>query len=232
MVNKQFIKSDTRYTDWKSLYKIGGWAALVIVALMFIQILIFIAWPPPDTVMGWFKLFQDNWFLGLLNYDLLYLLTNILLVLMYLALYMALRRSNEGWMLIALILGLMGITSYFASITAFEMLNLSNQYLAVATEAEKSISLAAGEAMLAIYTGTAFDIYYILNAAFLLVASMVMLRGEVFSKATAYWGLACGLLMAVPSTAGAIGPYFALASLVPWAVFSVLVTRTLFRIGR
>jgi hypothetical protein len=44
----------------------------------------------------------------------------------------------------------------------------------------------------------------------------------VFNKVTASFALASGLLMSIPSTAGTIGMIFALASLVPWAAFSIL----------
>jgi len=59
-----------------------------------------------------------------------------------------------------------------------------------------------------------------------------MLRSGVFSKATAYAGLLAGVLMIVPSTAGTLGLIFSLASLVPWAMFAVLVARRLFQLGR
>jgi hypothetical protein len=222
-------ESDTR---WKSLYRIGGVAALVGVALIPIQIIFFVFWPPPTTVTDWFTLFQDNWLLGLLSLDLLYILNNALLGLMYLAPYAALRRVSESLMAIALTLGLVGIAAYFASTIAFEMLSLSNQYAAAATDAQRDAFLAAGQAMLAIYKRTAFDVYYVLNAVVLFMIAPVMLRSGVFSKATAYAGLAAGVLMIVPSTAGTLGLIFSLASLVPWAMFAVLVARSLFQLGR
>jgi hypothetical protein len=111
------------------------------------------------------------------------------------------------------------------------MLSLSNSYAAAATDAQRSIFLAAGEGMLATYKGTAFDAYYILNAAALLIISVVMLRSNIFGKVTAYMGIAAGLLMLIPSTVDTIGPVFALASLIPWAVFSILVARRLFQMG-
>lgn len=213
------------------LYKIGGMATLIMLVIMSIQVIIFVTWPPPSAVTDWFLLLQNNWLLGLLSLDLLYLLTNALLIPLYLALYAALKRASESWMLIALTIGLVGITAYFSSNTAFEMLSLSNEYAVAKSEAEKSLALAAGQAMLAIYKGTAFDVYYILNAAFLLIVSPVMLRSSVFSKGSAYAGMLSGVLMLVPSTVETIGPIFALASLVPWTIFSVLVARRLFQIG-
>ncbi|HEY3373651.1 MAG TPA: DUF4386 family protein [Candidatus Aquicultor sp.] len=215
----------------RTLYKIGGVVALSMLALIPSQMVIFIAWPPPSTVIGYFTLFQKNWLLGLLNLDFLYILTNVLLVLIYLALYAALKRANESLMAIALTFGLVGIAAYFASNTAFEMLSLSSQYAAAATEAQRAMFLAAGQAMLAIYRGTAFDVYYDLNAVTTLVISAVMLRSNIFSRATAYAGIVTGIFMIIPSTAGTIGLYLAVLSLVPFAVWMVLIARRLFRLA-
>jgi hypothetical protein len=160
----------------------------------------------------------------------LYLLNNTFLILIYLALYAALKRANPSWMIIMVALGFIGIAAYFASNTAFEMLALSNQYAAATNEAERAMLLAAGQAMLVIYKGTAFDVYYVFNAAALLIIARVMLHSNLFSKATAYWGLLSGVLMTVPSTTGAVGMVFALASLVPWMVFCILIAIRLFKL--
>ena len=217
---------------WKALYRVGGAAALTIVGLMAIQIIIFIALPPPGTVIGYFTLFHKNGLLGLLSLDLLYSVDTVLVVLIYLALYAALRRASPSFMAIALTLGLVGIAAYFASNTAFEMLSLSNQYAAATTDAQRALFVAAGQAMLAIYTGTAFDVYYLLNAFATLIISGVMLRSAIFGKGTAYVGILAAVLMFVPSTAGTIGLYLALSSLVPTAIWLILIARRLFRLGQ
>jgi hypothetical protein len=60
-------------TSWKPLDRVGGAAALVTAVLIPLQIVVFVAWPPPleGTVSEWFTLFEDNWLLGLLSLDLL-----------------------------------------------------------------------------------------------------------------------------------------------------------------
>ena len=135
-------------------------------------------------------------------------------------------------MLIAVVFGIAGIAAYFASNTAFEMLSLSNQYAAATTEAQRASLLTAGQVMLERYKGTAFDIYYVLNTIVLFIFFPVMLRSKLFGKTTAYFGLAAGVLMLVPSSAGTLGLYFSLASLVPWAVWLVLVGRKLLQFGK
>jgi len=216
---------------WKPLYRVAGVAALLMVVFIAIQSIVFLAWPPPDTVLGYFTLFQQNWFLGLLSRDLVYMLSHVLLVLIYLALYAALRRASPSFMAIALTLGLLGIAAYFASNTAFEMLALSNQYTAATTDAQRSQLLAAGQAMLAIYQGTAFNVYYVFNAVATLIISVVMLRSTIFSKVTASVGLVTGVLMVIPSTVGTIGLYLALLSLVPFAIWCILIARRLFQLA-
>lgn len=223
--------ADNGIAPMKGVYRIGAVAALIGVAVMVIQIVIYVVWPPPDTVEGFFALLQENTLLGLLSLDLLYILNNTLLVPIYLALYLAIRRFAPSVTLIALLLGLLGIGAYYASTVAFEMLSLSGAYAAATGEAQRTALLGAGEALLAAYKGSAFDVYYVLNAVILLVFSVVMLRSPVFSRATAVWGLAAGVLMSIPSTAGTIGMIFALASLVPWAVFSLLFSRRLFQLA-
>jgi hypothetical protein len=231
---KSVNEPHTKMADsaWKLLYRIGAVAALIIVVLIVIEIPILIAWPPPSTVIGYFTLFQNNWLLGLLNLDLLFMLSNALLILMYLALYAALRRASPSFMAIALTLGLVGIAAYFASNTALELLSLSNQYAAATTGAQRSTFLAAGQAMLAIYQGTAFDVYYVLNAVATLIISVVMLRSTLFSKVTASMGIVTGVLMLVPSTVGTIGLYLSLLSLVPFVIWSVMIARRLFMLAQ
>lgn len=216
---------------WRPLLRVAAVTALVGVALIPVQLVIYIAWPPPATVTGFFHVFQRNVLLGLLNLDLLYIVNNLLLIPLYLALYIALRQHGRSLMTLALALGLVGVAAYFNTNPAFEMLVLSTRYAAATTDAGRALYLAAGEAMLASYTGTAFNVYYILNAIALVLIAPVMLRSKVFSRLTGWMALAAGVLMLVPSSAGMPGMLFAMGSLLPWAAFSLLAARTLWQQG-
>jgi hypothetical protein len=224
--------AETVDSRWKGLFIAGGVAAFSMFLLMILQIIVYVIWPPPTTVAGFFSLFEQNWFLGLLSLDLLYIVDSVLLILIYLAVYFVLRKAAESAMLIALIFGIVGVAAYFASNTAFEMLSLSNQYAVATTEPQKTMFLTAGQVMLETYKGTAFDIYYVLNTIVLFIFSPVMLRSKLFSNIAAYLGFLAGLLMIVPSTAGTLGLYFSLASLIPWAIWLVLVGQRLLQFGR
>lgn len=222
----------TKAENWDVLIKIGGIAAIIVVLLIPFQIVVFALFPPPGDPLGFYELFHQNWFLGLLSLDLLYVINNVIIIFVYLGLFAALRKTNFALMLIALVVGLIGITAYFSSTIAFEMLSLSNQYFDTTSEEVKEQLLSAGYAMIVNYKGTAFDVYYVLNAITLLTVSSVMLQDQIFSKSTAVWGIVSGILMIIPSTAGTIGLIFSLLSLIPWIVFSIMIAKRLFYLYR
>jgi len=224
-------KLDQDDSRWQWLYRLGGAAALLIVAFIPLQVIIFMTWPPPSTALGYFTLFQSNPLVALLDLDLLLVIDQIAGIVILLAFYVALRRTNEAAMIVALALGLVATASYFASNTAFNMLTLSNQYAAVTTEAQRAMYLAAGESMLAIYNGTAFHLSYILGSVVLIIIPIVMLQSGLFSKRTAYIGLLAniiGLGLYVP----VIGIYISIFSVLFLAIFYILAARRFFRMGR
>lgn len=228
----QLTNTETSTSDWKSLYRVGGVAALLMFVLTLVQSFIFITNPPPSTVIDYFTLFQKNKFLGLLDLDFLLIVINVLLVLIYLALYMALHRFNKSYTVIALALGLVGTTLFFTSREAtFGMLSLSNQYNAATTEVQRTTILAAGQALLTIYNGTAFDMSYILGGVVILIFSIVMLQSNVFGKGTAYVGIVMGVLMLVPPTVGTIGLVLSLISLLPTLIWLIPIARRFFQLG-
>jgi Domain of unknown function (DUF4386) len=213
---------------WQTLQRVGGVSAIIILALMPVQMVVFLNWPPPNTVVGWFLLFQNNPLVGLIDMNLLLILDYVLMLMVFLALWAYLRRANESLMAIALILQVVATATYFASTAAFEMLSLSNQYSAANTQVEKSMLLAAGYTMLATWQGTAFNVGYVLGGIALVIVSAVILRSrDFFSKVTGYAGMAAGVLALVPASAGMIGLAFSLMSLVPTAIWLALIAQRL-----
>src|SRR5690348_7716702 len=73
--------------NWRPLYRIGGAAALTVASLTVVQIAVFVASPPPTTVIGYFQLLQSDRLLGLLDLDLLSIANFGLTGLVFLALY-------------------------------------------------------------------------------------------------------------------------------------------------
>lgn len=214
-------------SDWTTLYRVGGLSALVIVLFIPLQIIIFILYPPPTTVLDWFNLFQKNRIIGLLDMDLLLIIDQLLFGLIILALYVKLKHTDQSLMLIALVIGFMGIITYFSSTVAFDMLSLSDKYAAASTEAEKTALLTVGQAMVITWTGTAFDIGYILLGVSFLIIGYVMLRSAEFNKSISYAGIVTGIFSLIPASFGIIGLIFAFVSLLPMEIWLILLTRKL-----
>lgn len=228
---KQVNETNARDSRLHWLYKVAGMSALVTALLIVVQMIVFIIWPPPSTAIDTFKLFQENTLLGFLALDILYVIDNVLLIPILLALYVSLRKTNESFMLIGVALGFIGIASLFASNPAANMNFLSGQYAAAATDAQRTLFLAAGEAMLAIFSGTAYHISLILGSVALVIIPIVMLQSKIFSKATAYMGILANVL-ALGFYVPKIGIYILLFSVIFLFVWYILITRRLFQLGR
>lgn len=225
-----FARWRADWSRWHRAIRAAGWAALVSVALTFVQVWIYVQWPPPEAVEGFYALFNDNPLLGLLSMDLLYIVNNVLVLLVYFGLSFVLMRRYPSTVTVGLLFGAVGMAAYVASNTAFEMLSLASAYEAADATGRIAL-LGAGEAMLAVFKGTAFNIYYILNGIALFFFAGAVLASERFSRAAGISGLVAAALMMIPSTAGPIGVVFALASLLPWVVFAFLVGRRLLRLA-
>lgn len=229
--------AETADSAWRSLYRVGGTAALTIVAIALVQMIAFVVWPPPGfeadvgTVTGYFTLLQDNMLLGLLHLDLLLMVDYVLLVLMFLALYIVLRQVSQSLIAIAMALVFVGIATYFPSNIAFSMLSLSDQYAATTTDAQRTMLLASGQALLTSLQSSTFYVSYILMSVAGMIISAVMLQSSsIFSKLTAYVGILAsvlGLGLFVPT----IGLLLSLISLIPTMMWYILIARRLFRLG-
>ncbi|NJO84463.1 MAG: hypothetical protein HC828_17955 [Blastochloris sp.] len=234
--------------SWQSLYRIGGVAALITAALSVTGIVTFVVWPPPPpdtTVTDWFALFQRNWLLGMLSLDLLMLLAYLANIPLILALAVALRRTGQSLAALALALGLVAIATYFASSRVFEMLALSRQYAAAATDAQREMLVAAGQSMLTTYLGpfggpvalagwsyqgTAFSISFALWCMAGALISIVMLRDAGFGKVTGGVGIV-GFVVTLGLFLPVVGVFLSLVGLVVQLVWYVLSARGLLRLA-
>ncbi len=232
-------------SNWKSLYKVGGAAALVAVLVGLSEIII--TFLPGGgmssgivTVVDWFTLFQNNWFLGLRNLGLLNIFLTALAIPIFFALYAAHWRVNQAYAALAMIIAFIGVAVFFATNRAFPMLELSRQYAAATTDTQRSMLVAAGQAMLSVgqsHTPGTFVGFFLTEVA-AIVISMVMLRSQVFSKATAYVGiLGFGLLLIfevcssfVPALD--VAAIFAMGGGLLSMAWYILVARRLFQLGR
>jgi hypothetical protein len=230
---------------WQPLYFLAGVAALVAVVvfrrhfgaeLMLLMDLGIIGMEPPTGAYDWFALLQDRPFLGLILLDLFDIVNYLLVGLIFLALYGALRRANQVAMTIAAACDLVGIAVHLASNQVFALLALSDQYAAADTNAMRTGFLAAGEALLAIHNPGGVHLSLFLVALAGLIASVVMLRSRVFGRATATVGVVANSLVLTYYVALPLVPdvafLFPSASAPFRLAWYVLIARRLFQLGR
>lgn len=245
------LKPATLETGWKNLYIIGGVAALI-AGILFrrniaAEIGIFVNHTSPATVNDWFALLQNNRYLGLIYLNIFDVVNYALLALMFLALYAALKQFSRSSMTVATAFAFLGIAVYFASNTAFSMLSLSDQYAAATTEAQRTLLLASGQAMLAVnrfslgaHPGSAGLMSLLLIAGAGMIASVVMIRSSLFKRAAGYVGiLACALDLAyclvyifAPANAELLAVLFIPAAGLFLMVWHIMVGWKLCRLGR
>ncbi|NWJ48851.1 MAG: DUF4386 family protein [Chloroflexi bacterium] len=220
-------------TRWQELYRIGFIASVAFPLMILIAVIAYFIYPyTPGTtdVANIFTDLQNNRLAGLVKLDLTVPIILPILILQFLALYIALKRVNESYALIALVLGLMSVVLWFTARPLVEMTNLSDKYAAATSDTAKSQYLAAGEAFNALFNGTNWMLSQFLIGISYLISILLMFRGKIFSKVTAYVGLAntlAGFCFLIP----VIGSIALMLSTIGGAVWNILLARDFYRLG-
>lgn len=219
---------------WKDLYKIGGITAIILILLIVLGGIAFAIWPYTPGSASTLEIYttlQSDRFGGLMSLDFLLFLSNIIGVLLFIALYVSLKSVNETYALIALVVGLLAAVLIFPARPMAELVTLSDGYAAATTEMARSQYLAAGEALLAHFDGMAYLGNTFLGGLSLFISSLLMLRSKSFSKATAYVGIISNLavcLFFVP----VVGTFFLLLCLPGYVIWYVQLGRSFLQLGR
>ena len=141
---------------------------------------------------------------------------------------------------LAMILSLAGMAIYISNNAAVPIFVLSNKFATAATETQRSMLAAAGEALLAKgedFSPGAFPGFFLGEIANLTLA-FVMLRGRIFSKVTAYTGIIGMSLLTVytiwvtfiPALQGG-AMILAMVGGPLSTIWSILIARRLFQLG-
>lgn len=214
--------------QWRPMLRLGRVGAIAVACLIPLQAAVFLISPPPASVQDYFTLFQHNPLLGLLDLDLLLTLDYLALIPLYLSLYLIVRRRAATSALLALVLGLFSIGLFLVSREAtFSMWQLASQYVTTSDPVQQAALLAAGQSLLTLYNGGTFGLSYLLGAASTLLYSWPMWRQRMLGRATGLVGFITGLTMLVPANTGTIGLTLAMLSLIPTAIWLILLARGL-----
>lgn len=186
--------------NWKSIYIIGGIAAFLAVLVfrrfLAVELMAFnglgIFQMPqiePTSALEWFTILENNQLIGLILLGLVDMINYLLVGLIFLAMYGALRKTRESVMELVIVLSIVSISIFIASNQALGLLKLSNQYHATISDPQRSIYLAAGEALSVNIQGMGWYVSLFLIYLAGLIISIVMLLSNIFNKATAWIGI-------------------------------------------
>jgi len=232
------LTQSTRMVEsrWRDLYRIGGVSSLLLAGLVAFAVIAYFIWPytpgfaSTETI---FVTLNTDRLGALFSLDVMMLVTAPIDILLFIALYVALKRVNESYTLIALVLGLMAIALLIPTKPLAELVFLSEQYAAATTEVARSQYLAAGEALLTLASGTAWIVFSLFSNISFLLSSLLMLRSTDFGKATAYIGIVNSIF-----ALGIIIPVFVIAAIcglgatIVGTMWFVLLARGFFRLGK
>lgn len=179
-------------TAFRSLYTIGGLAALLqVVTLIAMIVAMASLGEKPTRVEDYFTIQQRSEWEAVLRGDFLTLILIGLYLGTFPALYATLRHVSPIYSTLATLFTLIAVTLAFGSESTFSLLHLGDQYAAATTAAERSQFLAAGKAIVAadLWHNSGMYIAGILLQGSGVMISVIMLRSNGFSKITAYAGL-------------------------------------------
>jgi hypothetical protein len=172
--------------------RIGGIAALALILYSIATMIIWFAvGGQPKTALEAFALLQENKVIGLLRLDALMVVCLPLFYLFFAGICAALWKTDGPAAGLAAALAFVGVTLLLATGSVASMAYLSGRYAEAASEAQKALYLAAGEAVIAAdyWHATGPAVGGILMQLAGLSISVIMLRGEVFGKGAAIAGI-------------------------------------------
>jgi hypothetical protein len=219
------------HSNWQWMYRLGAGAAFLSAVLIPVSIIVYLIWPfPSSPVIEIFNLIQQNRLAGWMSLDFLYMLGNLIAIPLVFCLYLTLRSTSQSFASLALILNMIGLVLIFPARPIAEMMALSDLHAQASSEAQHAMFLAAGEATLASFHGTVFDMHYILGSLALLIDSLIMLHSQIYSRATAWIGITANTLvfgLYVP----VIGVTLSILSVFILLVWNILVGRRFFQLA-
>lgn len=198
----------TTRPSWKLLYLVAGIGSILFVVLLLTALAIDIVAPPPvhDGAATLEFIAQNK--TSYIIEQTLWILPNLLAVIVFVALFVALAPLDRSLALLSMIVGGLSWALILAVPTtsrgALSLVYLSDRY-AAASPGEREVYATAAEAIIAENNTPA--IVGVLSALGILLISLAMLRGIV-SRTIAWLGVATGTLGVVSETLRHAAPSF------------------------
>lgn len=227
---------------WRQLYRAGAAAPLIALAFYLIEFSILIFGDAyPASIEDWYALAQRSKLLSLWYLNALDIVSFALLGIMFLALYVALRRVRPSWTLISLYFALLGAVVFIVPrVLHLSLLPLSDLHAEAISEAQRSLYLAAGEALSQVSSATPQTLGFLMMAAAGMIMSIVVLRSRTrnrpFGRAAAYVGIVGFVAALANYVSRLLAPDIA-ALLMPvngllWFAWWIMISLGLFKLAR
>lgn len=228
---------------WGGLFKAGGVAPFVTMAVYLTEMFAIILGGMsgeayPVTASDWVSLFQRNRIVALLYLNALDVFSISILGIMFLALYVALKRFDESYAAMAAFFAFLGVAIFVSARADMgaTVLALSDQYAAATTQAQMEQLLATAQVLNSLGHATPETLGFFFMAIGGLIFSIVILRSSTFNRAIAYVGILGGAMTVfhrlsmfiLPSIAGVLMPLSGLL----WLIWWILAGLRLIRLGR
>jgi hypothetical protein len=207
-VNEPRTQIETGKPTWRSLYFVAGIGSIAFVLLLIAALVVdFIAPPPVHGGAETLEFIAANKAPYVLE-QVLWILPNVLAVLVFVALFIALSPVNKSLALIGALLGGLSWAMFLAipvtSRGSLTLVYLSDQYMAAAASERDCFAIAA-EALVAENNTPA--VVAVLSAAGILLISLVMTKG-VMPRAIGWLGVATGALGMLSEALRHAAPFF------------------------
>jgi hypothetical protein len=188
--------------SWRGLYRAGGISAVLFVVLAgVVPIVLGSITPLPPTSSGEFaslaggvatlQYITSNRSVFILN-QVLFFGPAVLVIVAFLALYMALKHLNKSYAAIGAVVAITSQVLYLGTFSiVFGLVYLSDLYMAATTAAQRAAFATTAEGLIAQYN-TVSAAGILMNIG-ILILSLVMIKG-VFQKGVAYLGIITGAL--------------------------------------
>ncbi len=189
--------------SWRGLYRVGGVSAFLYIVLLIVPIaLIFtIQQPPASDGAAILQYIASN--KGVYITELvLFLAPSVFAMIVFLALYMALKHLNKSLAAIGALIAIASQIIGLAYNSSPQSLNgalviLSSQYMEATSAIQKAAYATAAESLMAVANSVSAS--GILFSIGILIISLVMLRG-VFNRGIAYLGIVTGTIAVFSET--------------------------------
>ncbi len=188
--------------SWRSLYRAGGLSGIIIVVPYLLAIVLVSVAPPPLESSGeeTLQYIASHRWLYIIE-QVLWSAPGVLALVVFLALYAALKDLDKGYSAIA---ALIGISSWALTLAlpttgggATVLVYLSDQYEAAASAEQRTAMVTIAEGLIA--ENNTPSLVGVLTTVGILLVSLVMMKG-VFPRWIAYLGIATGVVGIVSET--------------------------------